>query len=101
MRQAASRRSRRAISVAFSVPSLEPATVRLSDSLKKRIEALAVREGCSVNQFLTTAVLEKPAAIDTTDYLRAEAAAGRRGDFEKYLAAVPRAPVVADTDRLP
>jgi hypothetical protein len=28
----------------------------------------------------------------TMDYLRREAAAGRREDFEKYLAAVPDAP---------
>jgi hypothetical protein len=32
---------------------------------------------------------EKLAVMLTMDYLRREAAAGRRADFEKYLAAVP------------
>jgi hypothetical protein len=33
------------------------------------------------------------------DYLRREASAGRREDFEKYLAAIPDAPP-AENDRL-
>ena len=36
----------------------------------------------------------------TLGYLRSEAASGRRGDFEKFLAAVPvRKPI--ETDRMP
>jgi predicted transcriptional regulator len=64
-------------------------TVELPDSLKKNIEALAAREGYSVSQFLASAAGEKLAVVMTMDYLRREAAAGRREDFEKYLAAVP------------
>jgi hypothetical protein len=64
-------------------------TIQLPESLKKQIEALAAKEGYSVSQFLASAAGEKLAVILTMDYLRREAAAGRREDFEKYLAAVP------------
>ena len=64
-------------------------TIQLPESLKKNIEALAAREGYSVDQFLASAAGEKLAVVLTLDYLRREAAAGRREDFEKYLAAVP------------
>jgi hypothetical protein len=64
-------------------------TVQLPESLKKTIEALAAKEGYSVSQFLASAAAEKLAVVLTMDYLRREAAAGRREDFEKYLASVP------------
>src|SRR6266700_3688899 len=66
-------------------------TIELPDSLKKNIEALAAREGYTVSQFLASAAGEKLAVVMTMDYLRREAASGRRADFEKYLAAVPDA----------
>jgi len=74
-------------------------TIQLPESLKKSIEALAAREGYSVNQFLASAAGEKLAAVMTMDYLRREAAAGRREDFERYLAAVPNVPP-PENDRL-
>ena len=74
-------------------------TVEIPDSLKRSIEALAAREGYTLEQFLASAAGEKLAVVLTTDYLRQEAAAGRREDFERYLAAVPEAPV-PDTDRV-
>lgn len=64
-------------------------TVQLPESVKKTIEEIAAREGYSVSQFLASAASEKLAVMLTMDYLRREAAAGRREDFEKYLAAVP------------
>lgn len=64
-------------------------TVELPESLMKSIEALAAKEGYTVNQFLASAAGEKLAVMMTTEYLRREAAAGRRDDFEKYLASVP------------
>jgi hypothetical protein len=67
-------------------------TVQLPESLKKTIEALAAREGYSVSQFLASAAGEKLAVVMTMDYLRREAAAGRREDFQKYLAASPDVP---------
>jgi hypothetical protein len=74
-------------------------TIQLPESLKKSIEALAAREGYSVDQFLASAAGEKLAVMMTMDYLRREADAGRREDFEKYLAAVPSIPP-AETDRV-
>jgi len=67
-------------------------TVQLPDSLKKTIEELAEREGYSVSQFLASAAAEKLSAVMSMDYLRQEAAEGRREDFEKYLAASPDVP---------
>jgi len=67
-------------------------TVELPESLKASIEALAAKEGYSVSQFLASAAGEKLAVVLTMDYLRREAAAGCREDFEKYLASVPDVP---------
>jgi hypothetical protein len=69
-------------------------TVQLPDSLRKNIEALAAKEGYSVSQFMASAAGEKLAAVMTMDYLLREAAAGKRDDFDKYLAAVPNVPPI-------
>ena len=69
-------------------------TVELPDSLKKSIEELSAREGYSTSQFLASAAGEKLAVMLTMGYLRREAAAGRREDFEKYLAASPDVPAL-------
>ena len=74
-------------------------TIELPDSLKKHIEAVAAKEGYSVSQFLASAAGEKLAAMLTTDYLRREAEAGRREDFERYLASVPDV-APAEDDRI-
>jgi hypothetical protein len=75
-------------------------TFQLPESLHRSIQALAEQEGYSIDQFLASAAAEKMAALRTLDYLRREAAAGRREDFERYLAAVPeREPI--ETDRIP
>jgi hypothetical protein len=67
-------------------------TVQLPESLAKSIEALAAKEGYTVSQFLASAAGEKLAVMMTMDYLHREANAGRREEFEKYLAAVPNSP---------
>jgi hypothetical protein len=74
-------------------------TIQLPESLKKTIEALAAKEGYSVNQFLASAAGEKLAVVLTMDYLRREASAGRREDFEKYLKSVPDT-ALPENDRL-
>jgi hypothetical protein len=74
-------------------------TIQLPESLKKHIEALAAKEGYTVSQFLASAAGEKLAVVLTMDYLRREAEAGRREDFERYLAAAPDVPPPA-SDRL-
>ena len=74
-------------------------TVELPDSLKKSIEALAAAEGYSVSQFMASAAGEKLAVVLTKDYLQREANAGRREDYDKYLAAVPNV-APAENDRI-
>lgn len=66
-------------------------TVQLPESVARKIEDLAAREGFSVEQFLASAASEKLAVMLTMDYLQREAAAGRREDFERYLTSVPAA----------
>lgn len=71
-------------------------TVRLPNSVHAKIRELAVRDEISVNQFIASAAAEKLASMMTLDYLRQEAAQGRREDFERYLKAVPDVPDQAD-----
>lgn len=64
-------------------------TIRLPASLHQNIKELAKREGMSVNQFIASAATEKMASVLTVEFLSREAAAGRREDFDRFLAAVP------------
>lgn len=71
-------------------------TIRLPNSLHAKIRELAARDGVSVNQFIASAAGEKLASVLTVDYLRQEAAQGRREDFDRFLRAVPDVPDEAD-----
>ena len=75
-------------------------TIEIPDSLKHSIEELAAKEGYSVSQFLASAAGEKLAVMMTIDYLKREAASGRREDFEHYLKAVPDAASEEKDDQL-
>ncbi len=75
-------------------------TVQFPDSLHRSIKNLAENEGYSFDQFLASAAAEKMAALMTLDYLRREAAEGKREDFDRFLAAVLDRETEA-TDRLP
>jgi Arc/MetJ-type ribon-helix-helix transcriptional regulator len=75
-------------------------SVELPESLKRSIEQLAAQEGSTLSEFVAAAAGEKLAAIQATASLRREAAAGRREDFERYMAAVPDVPP-ADSDCRP
>jgi hypothetical protein len=69
-------------------------TFQLPESLKQQIEQLATREGFSVDQVLASAAGEKLAVMLSMDFLKREAQAGRREDFDRYLGAVPDAPPI-------
>ena len=73
-------------------------TIRLPTSVHRKVKELALREEISLNQFIASAVAEKMASVLTLDYLKAEAAQGRRTDFEQFLSMVPEVPV-DETDR--
>ncbi|HYJ80681.1 MAG TPA: toxin-antitoxin system HicB family antitoxin [Longimicrobiaceae bacterium] len=64
-------------------------SLRLPDSLHKRVRELASQEGISINQFVATAVAEKMSALMTVDYLQERARRGSRARYEAALAQVP------------
>jgi len=75
-------------------------TVRLPNSVHQKIKELAKRDDISVNQFIASAAAEKMAAVMTLDYLKSEAAKGRRADFEHYLSMTPDVPAQAGDERV-
>jgi len=69
--------------------------VRLPHYLHAQLRKLAQREGVSMNQFITLAVAEKIAALETRDYLHARGERvnqGNRDDYRAVLATVPDVP---------
>jgi uncharacterized protein (DUF1778 family) len=80
-----------------AVHAMSEVTIKISEALRKTIEKVAAQEGYSLEQFVASAAGEKMAALRTVEYLRQEAAAGSRADFERFLATVPARPV-PDTD---
>lgn len=64
-------------------------SVRLPESLHRKIKELADKEGVSMNQFITLAVSEKMSALLTVDYLKSRARNADRSAFEKIMANVP------------
>lgn len=73
-------------------------SLRLPESLHRRVRELAKEEDVSINQFITTAVAEKMAALMTVDYLRERASRGDRAKFERALGEVRDVPA-SDEDR--
>ena len=75
-------------------------SLRLPDSLHRKIKELAQREGISINQFLATAASEKMASLLTVEYLEQR---GKRGNRKKFDAALSKVPDVEPEpkDRLP
>jgi len=67
-------------------------SVRLPDSIYKKIKEVAERDGISVDQFLASAAAEKLAAFLSDDYLEQRARQGSREAFERVLAKVPAVP---------
>jgi hypothetical protein len=67
-------------------------TVQIPASIKNEVEALALRDGISADQFLATAAAEKVSALRTVEFLKAEAAGGSAEDWEFVLSRVPARP---------
>ncbi|SMO46875.1 YlcI/YnfO family protein [Gracilimonas mengyeensis] len=64
-------------------------SVRLPESLHKKIKELAEQEGVSMNQFITLAVSEKMSALLTVDYLKDRAEKASRQQFDEIMNQVP------------
>ena len=60
-------------------------SVKLPESIHKQVEALAMQEGTSIDQFIATALAEKMAALLTETYLQQRSANGSREKFEQAL----------------
>ena len=72
-------------------------SLRLPNSLHRKLKELAAREGISINQLLATAAAEKIAALSTEEYLQARAKRGRKTKYRKALKKAPSAqPMVGD-----
>ena len=76
-------------------------TIRLPNSVHESIKQLARKDGISVNQFIASAAAEKMASFQTLDYLRREAALGKREEFEQLLKLVPDVPAQAGDELSP
>lgn len=64
-------------------------SVRLADSLHRKVREAAQKDGVSINQFISTAVAEKLSALLAEDVLEARARRATRAKFEEALAKVP------------
>jgi len=64
-------------------------SIRLPDSIHNRAKELAKKEGISINQLLTSALIEKLSALDTEEYLAGRAKIGKKSKFLKALKKTP------------
>jgi predicted DNA-binding protein len=64
-------------------------SLRLPESVHRRLAELAEQEGVSLNQLIASAAAEKLAAIMTEQYLADRAANASRSRFAQVLAKVP------------
>ena len=72
-------------------------SLRLPESLHKRVRELAKQEDVSINQFITTALAEKLAVLMTVEYLEERGKRGSRRKFRRALSNVrDRKPDAAD-----
>ena len=72
-------------------------SVRLPESLHKKLREIAKRDNVSLNQMITVALAEKLSALETEDYLKSRAQRASKKEYERVLANVPdREPEEAD-----
>ena len=75
-------------------------SLRLPESLHRKIRELAERDDISINQFIAMAVAEKTSALLTVDYLEDRGRRGSAALFDRVLARVPDVPPMPG-DELP
>ena len=67
-------------------------SLRIPDSLHRRVRELARKDKTSINQFIATALAEKISALMAAEYLEERAGRGSRRKFERALARVRDVP---------
>ncbi len=66
-------------------------SVRFPNSVHDAVKTIAREDDISINQFITSAVIEKLTALDTEKYIEKR---GIRGSKEKYLNVLKKVPHV-------
>ncbi|MCB0193000.1 MAG: Arc family DNA-binding protein [Anaerolineae bacterium] len=66
-------------------------SLRLPKTMYEQLKKMAETEGISMNHFVTLAIAEKMATLNTLDYLEERA---KRGSRDKLLAVLAKAPDV-------
>jgi hypothetical protein len=61
----------------------------MPNSLHERLREFARKDDVSINQFITSAVAEKLAALSALEYIEVRAERGSRAKFEAALRQVP------------
>lgn len=64
-------------------------SVRLPESVHRKLKEMADKEGVSMNQLISLAVSEKLSSLLTVDYLNDRADKANLKDFKKLLSKVP------------
>ena len=64
-------------------------SLRLPDSLHRKLREIAEKDDVSINQFIATAVAEKAAALLTVQYLEERAGRADPKLFDRLLSRVP------------
>ncbi len=74
-------------------------SVRLPESLHKKVKHLAKEEATSINQLISSALAEKIAVLDAEAYLQKRSTSGDRTKFQSVLKKVRKntAPQADDT----
>ena len=75
-------------------------SLRLPESLHRKLGEVAERDGVSINQWISSAVAEKMSAQMTEEYLSQRASRATRKKFEAVLAKVPDVEP-DESDRIP
>lgn len=65
-------------------------SIRLPDSLHRKVKEVAQRDRVSINQMITLAVAEKLSALETEDYLGNRARRASKTKFQRALKKVSR-----------
>jgi hypothetical protein len=74
--------------------------VAIPESLLKKVREFSKKEGITVDQFVSSAIIEKASAWATVEYLEERAKRGSREKFSKALSKVPKVEP-SEEDRLP
>ena len=72
-------------------------SIRIPNSVHEAVKNLAAEDNISINQFVSSAIMEKITALETQDYLGERA---RKADKDKFLNTLDKVPsaIPADVD---